>query len=209
MKKLVALLLVFALLLSFGGCRKSTSTDPENDPTGSGNMTDGSNENGADAPVKIEDADFEEVTVITGKLLSVGDTYSFARLWERAGYRSAKPSVATVDKNGMITAVGEGTTMVMAKSGTEEKDSAIIICVVPEGKISGDIPLQIHRTGTYYLLSTVLTDAEYSSSDTSVMQVSENGLLRFLSPGYALITVTGKEGTEQYGYITYDRSLES
>ena len=196
MKKIVALLLVFSLLLTFGGCRKSTPKDPD---ATSGNDA---------SSVQIEDADFEDVTVITGKLLSVGDTYSFARMWEISGYRSAKPAIASVDEDGMITAVSEGTTMVMAKSGTDEKSSAIIICVLPKGETAEEVPLQIHSADTYYPLATVIADPEYASSDESVVTVSEDGLLRFFAPGYAVITVTGKEGTEQHGYIVYDRSLE-
>ena len=204
MKKLVALLLILTLLFSFGGCRKSTPTDPNADPSG-GAQGDASGENGAGV-VEIEDEEFEDVTVITGKLLSVGETYSFARLWESSGYRSANPAVATVDENGLITAVEEGTTMVMAKSGTDDKTSAVVICVLSE-EPSGDIPLQIHYAGTYYRLSTVLTSPSYSSSNETRLQVSEEGLLRFFTPGYAVVTVTGEEGTEQYGYLIYDRSV--
>ena len=204
MKKIVALLLVLVLLLSFGSCRKSTPKNPDADLIGSGNAA-GSGADGAGA-VEIKDEDFEAVTVITGKLLSVGDTYSFARLWEKSGYRSADPTVATVDEEGTIVAVGEGTTMVMAKSGTDEKASAVVICVQPK-EFSDDVPLQIHYAGTYYRLSTTLTSPTYVSSNTSVLEAGESGILRFFAPGYAVVTVDGEEGTEQYGYIVYDRTV--
>ena len=47
----------------------------------------------------ITDEDYKTVTVISGKALEIGESYSFKRLWNDAEYRSSKPEVASVDKN--------------------------------------------------------------------------------------------------------------
>lgn len=199
MKKFLALLLVFATLFSVSGCRK-TKSEVNDDP------------DAYEEQVKthITDEDYKTVTVISGKTMDIGESYSFKRLWNDAEYRSAKPDVASVDKNGNITAKSAGTVMIMAKSAAEERTSAIIIVVLPEGSSANANATgpQIHQVNTAYMLQPTIKADSFKSSDEKVIQVSENGLLQFQSAGYATVTVTGNGVTEIYSYIVYDRVVE-
>ncbi len=199
MKKFFALLLVFGVLLSLGSCRKAKSeTDADTEDV---EVTEKTN---------IVDEDYETATVISGKVLEIGESYSFKRLWNDAEYRSAKPSVASVDQTGTISAKSAGTVMVMAKSEEEERSSAIIISVLPEGEsvnpqASGP---QVHQVNSAYQLQPTIAANSYTSSDENIVEVSQSGLLQFHSAGYATVTVQGNGVTEIYSYIVYDRAIE-
>ena len=201
MKKLFALLLVFVVLLTAAGCRKAKS-DAD---------MDGDNAS-QDSIVKtsISDEDYETVTVINGKVLGIGETCSFKRLWPDAEYRSAKPSVVSVDPKGNITAKSAGTAMVLAKSEKEERASAIVITVLPSGSIvdSEASGPQIHQINTAYKLQPSIPATSFASSNAGIAAVSENGLVQFQSTGYVTITASVGGTTEIYSYIVYDREIE-
>lgn len=202
MKKFFALFLVFSVLLSLGSCRKTKSEEDEKETDAVDvEVTEKTN---------IADEDYETATVISGKVLEIGETYSFKRLWNNAEYRSAKPSVASVDQTGTISAKSAGTVMVMAKSEEEERSSAIIISVLPEGEsvnpqASGP---QVHQVNSAYQLQPTIAANSYTSSDENIVEVSQSGLLQFHSAGYATVTVQGNGVTEIYSYIVYDRAIE-
>lgn len=199
MKKLLILLLAFGMLLSMGSCRKAQSETDED--TGETEVT---------VKTNISDEDYETVTVISGKVLEIGESYSFKRLWNDAEYRSAKPSVASVDQTGTISAKSAGTVMVMAKSEEEERSSAIIVSVLPEGESIDPraIGPQVHQVNSAFQLQPTIAATSYTSSDDSIVEVSQSGLLQFHSAGYATVTVQGNGVTEIYSYIVYDRTVE-
>lgn len=201
MKKFLALLLVFTVLLftlSLGGCRKA-KTD-----------TDDAKSYEEKVKAHITDEDYQTVTVISGKVMEIGESYSFKRLWNDAEYRSAKPTVASVDKNGNITAKDAGTAMIVAKSEAEERSSAIIISVLPEGSsanANANGP-QIHQVNTAYKLQPTIKADSFKSSDETIIQADKSGLLKFQSAGYATVTVNGNGITEIYSYIVYERTVD-
>ncbi len=201
MKKLFALLLVFAVLLTAAGCRKAKS-----DIDSGGDDVDQENT----VKTSIKDEDYETVTIINGKVLEIGETHSFKRLWDDAEYRSAKPAVVSVDQKGTITAKDAGTALVMAKSEKEDRTSAVVITVLPSGssvdpKASGP---QVHQVNSAYKLQPSIPATSFKSSDDGIATVSENGLLQFQSPGYVTVTVTGSGVAEIYSYIVYDRTVD-
>lgn len=199
MKRCLTLLLVFVMLFSVSGCKK-TKSETKDDPDTYAEQV----------KTHITDEDYKTVTVISGKALEIGENYSFKRLWNDAEYRSAKPDVASVDENGSITAKSAGTAMIMAKSTEEERASAIIIAVLPEGisvNVNATGP-QIHQINTAYMLQPTIKADSFKSSDEKIIHVNENGLLQFQSAGYATVTVTGNGVTEIYSYIVYDRVVE-
>ena len=198
MKKLLALLLVTVTLFSVVGCRK-TKSDPDDAPDAYEEQV----------KLHITDEDYKIATVISGKTLNIDESYSFKRLWSDAEYRSANPEAASVDKNGNITAKNPGTAMVVAKSAAEERTSAIIIVVLPEGSNvnANAAGPQIHEVNTAYMIQPTIQAESFQSSDEKVVQADHNGLLKFLSAGYATVTVTGNGVTEIYSYIVYDRTV--
>ena len=201
MKKLFALLLVFAVVGTAAGCRKAKSeTDSGGDDAGQENTVQTS----------IKDEDYETVTIINGQVLEIGETYSFKRLWEDAEYRSAKSAVVSVDQKGTITAKEAGTTLVMAKSEKEDRTSAVVITVLPSGssldpKAAGP---QVHQVNSAYKLQPSIPATAFQSSNDAIAVVSENGLLQFKSPGYVTVTASGSGVTEIYSFIVYDRAVE-
>ncbi len=201
MKKFLALLLVCSALLSLASCRKATS-----EAKGDADSPDAQ----TTQQTHIQNEDYASATVISGKVLQIGESYSFKRLWDDAEYSSADPSVASVDSAGTITAQAAGTVMVVAKSETEAHSSAIIISVLPEGesvdaRASGP---QVHQVGTAYQLQPTIAATSYTSSDNSIIEVNKAGLLQFRSAGYATVTVQGDGVSEIYSYIVYDRTVE-
>ncbi len=197
MKRFFALLVVFAVLLTATGCRKTTSDTEDSTPEDT-------------VKTSIQDEDYETVTVINGKVLEIGETYSFKRLWVDAEYRSAKTAVAVVDQAGTITAKDAGTTLVMAKSQNEERTSAVVITVLPSGSSvdSNASGPQVHPVNSAYKLQPSISATSFQSSDEGIATINENGLLQFLSPGYVTVTVSGSGATEVYSYIVYDRTVE-
>ena len=69
MKKFLALLLVFATLFSVSGCRKAKSE-----------VNDDPDIYEEQVKTHITDEDYKTVTVISGKTMDIGESYSFKNL---------------------------------------------------------------------------------------------------------------------------------
>ncbi|MBQ5537864.1 MAG: Ig-like domain-containing protein, partial [Treponema sp.] len=63
-------------------------------------------------------------------------------------------AIATVDKNGKITAVAEGTVTITAKAGTIEKTCTVTVTAAPADDLSG---LEALAAGTYNLTTKKIT----------------------------------------------------
>ena len=122
-------------------------------------------------------------------------------------WSSADPSVATVDENGLITAMGLGNTIITASAGGVTRECVVRVRGYSDGG-SGSLSLNcsdatIHSdTGESFLLkvngageNTVIT---YSSDNSSVASVDSEGRVKAVSNGTAHVAVTVKlsDGTE-------------
>ena len=129
---------------------------------------------------------------------------------------SEDPDVATVDENGLVTAVNHGNTKVSATAGGVTKECIVrVVGYAPtnpggEGSSSGNLSLShsdvtIHSgTGETFMLKVngagdgaTIT---YSSDSSGVASVESNGRVKAVSKGTATISVTiktsdGKETT--------------
>lgn len=145
--------------------------------------------------------------------LAVGETYEFIAtvLPENATnkeliWSSSDESVLTVN-DGVITAIKEGKATVTVKSKDGFKSSSCEVTVNKEPSIIhvssvslNETTLNLETGDRYTLIAAVLpTDAtdkslSWSSSDDSIVTVTNKGKLTALKAGEATITVTTKDG---------------
>lgn len=149
-------------------------------------------------------------------LSNIGDTYTINATLSPAGtsaeiiWISENPDVATVDQNGLVTAVDHGNTIVSATAGGITKECIVRVTAYAPPKAdnpgesggstaSGDLKLShtdvtIHyASGESFTLSVKGADSAavivYSSSDDSIASVSDSGVVKALSDGTATVTV--------------------
>ena len=120
-------------------------------------------------------------------------------------WSSGDETVATVDGNGLVTAVSNGMAEITAKSGglssgadisVEQVPAAIVITVEPESATLTAIDQTLQLTATVSDANEVaIEDAavSWSSSDESVATVDETGLVTPVSSGTADITASAGE----------------
>ena len=120
-------------------------------------------------------------------------------------WKSSNEAVATVDANGLVTAIGVGETIITAT--TTDGSNLSVSCtvtVVPtlaESIALDKTEISLEATETATLVATVLpnltTDksVEWSSSDESVAVVDKNGVVTAIAVGEATITATITDGS--------------
>ena len=120
-------------------------------------------------------------------------------------WRSNDENVATVDDNGMVTAIAEGTATITVRTndGGLEVTSAITVerVVIPVSGVTLEpISLTLTEGETAGLTSTIIpADADnqtivWSSSDENIAFVDNDGLVTGVSEGNATIMVTTNDG---------------
>ncbi len=125
----------------------------------------------------------------------------------RIEYVSSNESIATVDANGNVTAVAEGTVQIIASTYVEGLQAVTNVTVVPAPS-SVTIPSS-YKMGvkdTYQLSPQIPEGSKatftYTSSRKSVATVDENGLITAKARGTATITVKAQNGKKDTIYIT-------
>ena len=112
-------------------------------------------------------------------------------------WSSDKTDVATVDSNGKVTAVAEGTATITAKAGDQTAECAVTVtAAVALTGISLDKETLSLAEGKSETLTATLepegakADITWSSSDTGVATVDSNGKVTAVAAGNAEITAT-------------------
>ena len=120
-------------------------------------------------------------------------------------WSSSDPAVATVDANGLVTAVGEGTATitVTTEDGGFTATSAITVTAEPISVAGVNLNLTTTSLVVDSTLQLAITfdpanatnqNVTWSSSDTTVATVDANGLITAVGEGTATITVTTEDG---------------
>ena len=131
-------------------------------------------------------------------------------------WSSSNTSVATVNANGIVTAVGNGTATITVKTVDGNKIATCKVTVTT--KVTGvditnsksfvvDINDTANKTMqcTYNVLPSTASNKNvtWKSSDTSVATVDSNGKITAVGVGYATITVTTADGGKQDTHMVY------
>ncbi len=120
-------------------------------------------------------------------------------------WTSSNTSIATVNSNGLVTAKAVGTATITAKTDDGSNLSATCnVTVTPQlatGISLNQTQATIYDGTTLQLTATVSPNnttnktVTWTSSNTNIATVSENGLVTAKSPGTALITATTQDGS--------------
>ena len=115
---------------------------------------------------------------------------------EGVTFTSADEDIATVDENGIITAVDEGITTIYAKKEDKE-ESVNVTVIVPIDSMTLTITSKSIRVGHELQLKLVtnpigasMDSVVWESEDEDIAVVSSNGICTGVNPGTATITVT-------------------
>lgn len=153
------------------------------------------------------------LTITMGEQKSLVTTITPADAYDKTlVYSISDPLIASVDANGLVTALSVGTTTVVVKTPDEKFTASAELRVsavpVPATSISLDHGDLTMKSGdTLQLAATVLpentTETEYSftSSDETVATVDENGLVTTLKNGTVTIRVAVDANPEIYKEI--------
>ena len=146
-------------------------------------------------------------TLTLSATVSPSDASNKSVVWS-----SSNTSVATVNSSGKVTAVGNGTATITAKSTTGNKTATCKVTVTtsPTGvSITNKKQLALDVNGTYQCnVSVTPNDASnksvvWSSSDSSVAKVSSSGKITALKTGVATITVKTSDGSKTDSFKVY------
>ena len=144
-------------------------------------------------------------TLETGQTLTIsaavgpdGD-YDHSITW-----RSSNTAVATVDNNGIVTAIAAGSATITARTTNNLTAECKVTVTKPIVSVTGisisKESLELFADGSAQLTASVIPSNAteksviWSSNNASVATVSTSGLVRAISNGNATITVTSKDG---------------
>ena len=154
--------------------------------------------------------DVTSISIPESLSLTIGETYTFAPvITDRNAqttltWSSDNKAVATVDENGTVTAVGQGTAVITcrAHNGVEAK-CTINVKSVPTESIALDVAEREMAVGSRLQLNAILNPTEgasrnllWESSDETVATVSTKGLVTAVGTGTCSITATTTDGTD-------------
>lgn len=169
-----------------------------------------------EVPVTLYLGDELYSTATIGAEISPSDATNQQIKWS-----SSDKSVAVVDENGAVKAVGIGRASIIAtaNNGISEKITVIVrpgeeSYEVKDKNIilycNEELPEKVSDKGTYSISLPSEMDFEYRSSNVTVATVDANGLITAHNPGNAVISVIGKgNGDVQTIQVTVKRIIES
>ena len=144
--------------------------------------------------------------------LKVGESLQLAAtvkpddaLNKNVDWKSLNPAIATVDENGRVTAVAEGSTsIVVITEDAEKTDTCKLVIEKPAVPVTGvtldktneelKVGATLQLTATVAPANADVKDVEWSTSDAKIATVSATGLVTAVAKGEATITVTTKDG---------------
>lgn len=134
---------------------------------------------------------------------------------KKVSWSSDDPEIASVDQNGLVTAVADGSTTIRARAGSVEGTYTITVEEVPLQSISIKNETTIHRGETETLQVAFAPEnttddrtVRWSTSDPTIAAVDGNGTVTAVQKGQAVITA--KVGEKQANCtVTVDAPLKS
>ena len=146
-----------------------------------------------------------ETTLVVGETTTIQATVlADQALNKTVTWQSSDTAIATVDENGLVTAVSTGNVVVTAITEDGGYTAQTSITVMPPVRVTeitldeSEVILQIEETAVLNI--TVLptnaanTAIIWSSSDITIATVDPSGLVTAVSEGNAIITATSEDG---------------
>ncbi len=137
--------------------------------------------------------------------------------FDAISYESSNEDVATVDEDGVVTAVTEGTATITVKAEMENVSEEIYVTVVKPAVIPSEITvmngediitaLELDATTNEVTLTAVVGEegapqaVVWASDDENVATVSAEGVVTGVAPGTASITVTASGYDDVYATV--------
>jgi glycerophosphoryl diester phosphodiesterase len=124
---------------------------------------------------------------------------------------SSDPLIAAVGPGGKVTAVSEGACVMHGVSyGGQEADANVLVLPAPSMLIISPSSVRLGHGETYAVIPVISagsrTSYTYKSSDASVAEVDENGLVHAKKRGTAKITVLTHNGVKDFLSVTVAKS---
>ena len=157
-------------------------------------------------PVKVTEVQLSSTTLT---LTAGGDTATLTAtvlpedaVDKEVTWRSLKPSVATVDDNGVVTPVAKGSAIIVATAGGVEAECAVTVVeagttIVDVTGVTLDKTVATVNAGTPVTLTATVAPEDatnktvtWASSDEKIATVDKNGKVTAVKPGTATITAT-------------------
>lgn len=177
------------------------------------------------APVSSVVVSPDSISVIIGKTSALTATVKDANDNALSGrvvtWKSDNTSIATVDANGVVTAVSAGTTTVTATSEGKSGSAKVVVTLAPVARVTVVDPVNPATPpsvvqGQTLQLAALLTDADgntlldrlvtWVSADSSIASVDGNGLVTGLKVGQTKIIATS-EGVSGSADVTVTSAL--
>lgn len=124
-------------------------------------------------------------------------------------YRSLDSSIATVDENGLITAIGKGTTTITATVGSKQATVQVIVLVPIQSFELETEEINIRLDETYTLKAEITpetttenTKIHWSTEDESIAVVNEQGAIKGLKEGTTKVVGTLENGMTVTASVT-------
>ena len=168
----------------------------------------------ADCKVAVKAAPTKLTPSATSKVLGVKETYTMKVTYAPSGAAGAKTfttsnkAIATVDKNGKITAVKTGDVTITAKAYNGVKTTCKVKVQAAPTKVAvspASITLGVKETltlKTTYTPSTAAGAKTFTTSDKSVATVSSAGKITAVKIGTATITIKAYNGVKTTCKVT-------
>ena len=147
----------------------------------------------------------DEMEVFVGDTVQMHATVLPAEASQVLNWTSSKRTVATIDSNGQLIAVGEGMTVVVVSTTDGTNLNATGIVTVKPVKATGislsetRLNMELNETATLTAIlepaNTTVKAVNWTSSNTAVATVDQNGNVTANAVGTAVITAATTDGT--------------
>ena len=142
----------------------------------------------------------EAISMVVGDEENLTATVEPEGAADKVEWTSSDEDVVTVDENGKITAVGEGTATITATAGGKTATCTVTVTAKPvpiTGISLDDAEVSVGRTiqlkPKFTPADTTQRGVTWESSDETKATVDENGLVKGIAEGEVTITATSKE----------------
>lgn len=159
--------------------------------------------------VKVKSIKFSAAakSIVNGKSLTFKPEFNPKNTTDKSlTWKSSNSKVATVDKNGVVRAVGVGKAKITCTTKLGKKSASYTVTVTPAKVTSVKLnktSMTLDYSRSYTLKATVAPSCAankkltWKSSNTKVATVSSKGVVKAVGKGTATITCTSQDGSKK------------